>query len=88
MTRYSQETNPERDERLIPLDLERGANAAIATIDDPWLAALKTSAQVRRLLMPMVQVNIADQQVNVGSAGAAADSRRRRARQYAGNGIG
>ncbi len=32
-----------------------------------YLAALKTLAQVRRLLVPAVQVNIADKQVNVGT---------------------
>ena len=32
-----------------------------------YLAALKTLAQVRKLLVPVVQVNIADKQVNVGS---------------------
>ena len=32
-----------------------------------YLAALKTLAQVRKLLVPVVQVNIADKQVNVGA---------------------
>ncbi|MFC1611640.1 hypothetical protein ACFL6C_11830 [Myxococcota bacterium] len=31
-----------------------------------YLQAIKTLAQVRRLLRPSVQVNIAEQQVNVG----------------------
>ena len=40
-----------------------------------YLAALKTLAQVRRLLVPVVQVNIAKKQVNVTSlaAGSAGD---------------
>ncbi|HEV2123580.1 MAG TPA: hypothetical protein VGW38_12495 [Chloroflexota bacterium] len=35
-----------------------------------YLAALKTLAQVRRLLVPVVQVNIADKQVNVAGPAA------------------
>jgi hypothetical protein len=35
-----------------------------------YLSALKTLATVRRLLVPAVQVNIADKQVNVASGAA------------------
>ena len=32
-----------------------------------YLSAIRTLAQVRKLLVPVVQVNIADRQVNVGA---------------------
>ena len=50
-----------------------------------YLAAIRSLAQVRRLVTPMVQVNIAERQVNVSQGAGLPAGRGRRPRRSSGN---